>query len=136
MADDLNKPGTPPAEYDCVRGPALPEITKRIGDVTAHKLFGAAPAGGAVEMARQVTLDRLVALKTLQAPIAVAPECIARFRREAKAAVALNHPNLIQVHSTGETDGLHWFAMEYVGSESAQGRLKRKGPIELVGAIS
>src|SRR5271170_3992832 len=82
---------------------------------------------GAVYKARQTSLDRLVALKTLQAAIAADPEYIARFRREAKAAGALNHPNLVQVYSAGENEGLHWFAMEYVEGESAQARLKRKG---------
>jgi len=91
---------------------------------------------GAVYKARQVTLDRLVALKTLQAAIAADPEYIARFRREAKAAAALIHPNLVQVFSAGETDGLHWFAMEFVEGESAQDRLKRKGRLDPEEAIA
>ena len=81
---------------------------------------------GAVYKARQTSLDRFVALKTLQASISSDQEFIARFRREAKAAASLNHPNLVQVYSAGETDGLHWFAMEYVEGESAQARVKRK----------
>ena len=50
--------------------------------------------------------------------------------REARAAAALNHPNLVQVYSAGESDGLHWFAMEFVHGESAYTRLKRKGCVE------
>ncbi|MEQ1853878.1 MAG: serine/threonine-protein kinase [Chthoniobacteraceae bacterium] len=91
---------------------------------------------GAVYKARQVSLDRLVALKTLQGALASDPEFIARFRREAKAAASLNHPNLVQVYAAGESEGLHWFAMEYVEGESAQGRLKRKGCLDSAAAIA
>ena len=91
---------------------------------------------GAVYKARQVSLDRFVALKTLQAAIAADPEYIARFSREAKAAASLNHPNLVQVYSAGETDGLHWFAMEYVEGESAQARMKRKERLDPAEAIA
>ena len=66
---------------------------------------------GAVYQARQTSLDRLVALKTLQASLAGDPEYIARFRREAKAAAGLNHPNLVQVYAAGRMTGcigLRW----------------------------
>src|SRR5580698_10352717 len=77
---------------------------------------------GAVYKARQTSLDRIVALKTLQSSLAEDEDYIARFRQEAKVAAALNHPNLVQVISAGENEGLHWFAMEYVEGESAQAR--------------
>jgi formylglycine-generating enzyme required for sulfatase activity/tRNA A-37 threonylcarbamoyl transferase component Bud32 len=91
---------------------------------------------GAVYKARQVSLRRTVAIKTLQAALAADAEYIVRFHNEAAAAAALNHPNLVQVYSAGESDGLHWFAMEYVEGESAQDRVKRKGRIEPVEAIA
>ena len=91
---------------------------------------------GAVYKARQTSLKRLVALKTLQAALADDVEYIARFQQEAVAAAGLNHPNLVQVHSAGESDGLHWFAMEYVEGESAQARLERKGRLDPLEAIA
>ncbi|HEY3897919.1 MAG TPA: family 16 glycoside hydrolase [Chthoniobacter sp.] len=91
---------------------------------------------GAVYKARQTSLDRLVALKTLQSALAEDAEYIGRFRQEAMAAAGLNHPNLVQVISAGETGGLHWFAMEYVEGESARGRLKRKGRLDPLEAIA
>jgi len=91
---------------------------------------------GAVYKARQTSLDRIVVLKTLQASLADNAEYIARFRQEAKAAAGLNHPNLVQVISAGETEGLHWFAMEYVEGESAKVRLKRKGRLDPLEAIA
>ncbi len=71
---------------------------------------------GAVYKARQVSLDRLVALKTLQGALAGDGEFIAR--------------------AAGETDGLHWFAMEFVEGESAQARLRRKGRLSAAEAIA
>ena len=91
---------------------------------------------GAVYKARQVSLKRFVALKTLQTSLASDPEYIARFHREAIAAASLNHPNLVQVHAAGENEGLHWFAMEYVEGESAQARLKRKGRLDPAASIA
>ncbi|MEP6669196.1 MAG: SUMF1/EgtB/PvdO family nonheme iron enzyme [Chthoniobacter sp.] len=93
---------------------------------------------GAVYKARQISLDRFVALKTLQAALAGDVEYITRFQQEAKAAAGLNHPNLVQVYSAGESEGLHWFAMEYVEGESAKVRLQRKkrlNPLEAIAII-
>jgi len=91
---------------------------------------------GEVYKARQTSLGRIVALKTLHASLAGDAHYIARFRKEARAAAALNHPNLVQVISAGENDGLHWFAMEYVEGESAKGRLERKGRLDPLAAIA
>jgi serine/threonine protein kinase len=85
---------------------------------------------GAVYKARQLSLKRLVALKTLQSAVADDEAYIARFQQEAIAAAALNHPNLVQVYSAGESGGLHWFSMEYVEGESARARLRREGRID------
>jgi len=91
---------------------------------------------GAVYKARQRSLGRLVALKTLQESLADDAEYIIRFQQEARAAAVLDHPNLVQVHSAGETDGLHWFAMQYIEGESAKARLKRKGRLDPLEAIA
>jgi serine/threonine protein kinase len=91
---------------------------------------------GAVYKARQTSLRRTVALKTLQAALANDVEYIARFQQEAVAAAGLSHPNLVQVFSAGENEGLHWFAMEYIEGESAKVRLKRKGRLDPLEAIA
>jgi formylglycine-generating enzyme required for sulfatase activity/tRNA A-37 threonylcarbamoyl transferase component Bud32 len=91
---------------------------------------------GAVYKARQSSLRRNVALKTLQASLADDVEYIARFEQEAVAAASLSHPNLVQVYSAGESDGLNWFAMEYIEGESAKARLKRKGRLDPLEAIA
>ena len=69
---------------------------------------------GAVYKARQVKLDRLVALKILPAEAGRDPAFAERFMREARALARLNHPNIVTVHDFGEAGGLYYFLMEFV----------------------
>ena len=69
---------------------------------------------GVVYMARQLQLDRLVALKILPTDIARTPGFAERFAREARALAKLSHPNIVAVHDSGQTDGHYYFIMEFV----------------------
>lgn len=69
---------------------------------------------GEVYLAKDTKLDRRVALKILPAELAFSRERMLRFIQEAKAAAALNHPNVAHVYEIGEHDGLNFIAMEYV----------------------
>ncbi len=69
---------------------------------------------GEVWLARDTKLDREVAIKVLSPEVAADPERLERFRREAKAVAALNHPNIITIHSVEESDGVPFFTMEHV----------------------
>ncbi len=69
---------------------------------------------GAVYKARQLNLDRIVALKLLPLGAWSGPELLQRFRAEAKAAAALQHPNIVAVHDVGEHQGQPYFSMDYV----------------------
>lgn len=91
---------------------------------------------GIVYKARQVSKDRLVALKTLRASLVADPEYMARFFRDAKIATELSHPDIVQVHMAGETDGVHWLATEYVEGTTAEARLKRKGRLAIPEALA
>ena len=73
---------------------------------------------GAVYLAEDMELDRKVALKFLPEHYTSDPEIKSRFRREAKAAAALNHPNIVTVYEIGEHDGKSYIAMEYVQGDS------------------
>lgn len=73
---------------------------------------------GTVYKARQLSLNRLVALKVLPPAFAADTERVARFRREAMLAAQLNHPNAVQVHDVGETGGCVFIVMEYVDGVS------------------
>jgi TolB-like protein/tRNA A-37 threonylcarbamoyl transferase component Bud32/Tfp pilus assembly protein PilF len=69
---------------------------------------------GVVWLAEDTKLKRRVALKMLREDLARSPEKLARFEREAKAVAALNHPNIVTIHSIEEIDGVRFLAMEYV----------------------
>src|SRR5262249_5439313 len=72
---------------------------------------------GVVYEAVQLNLARRVAVKILNAELAARPEFVQRFQREAKAAAALNHPNMVQVHDFCQTDAFCFLVMEYVEGE-------------------
>lgn len=90
---------------------------------------------GSVFLARQSVLGRTVALKVLNPHLASDKEFIDRFRVEAVAAAHLNHPNIVQVFAAGESDGLHFIAMEHVEGETIQQRLRRCGRLPLTEAL-
>ena len=71
-------------------------------------------AMGAVYLARDLTLRREVAVKVLLGAELANAEALARFRHESEAVARLRHPAIVQVFSSGQTDGVPWFSMEYV----------------------
>ncbi len=90
---------------------------------------------GAVVKARHVALDRVVALKLLSPRLTSDLHFLARFRREAKIAARLNHPNIVHCYDVGESSGCHYIAMEFVPGESLGARLRREGRIPEAEAI-
>jgi eukaryotic-like serine/threonine-protein kinase len=80
-------------------------------------------AMGAVFLAEDTKLERNVALKVLPEEMASDPDRLTRFRREAKAIAALNHPNIVTLYSVEELDGIHFLTMELVEGESLDHRL-------------
>ncbi|HUR98900.1 MAG TPA: protein kinase [Pyrinomonadaceae bacterium] len=80
---------------------------------------------GEVFLARDLELERRVALKILPADLAGDDENIRRFVREAKAASALNHPNILTIYEVGHEDGLRYISTEYVHGETLRQRIRR-----------
>jgi TolB-like protein/Flp pilus assembly protein TadD len=92
-------------------------MTSLIGQALAHyRITAAIGAGGMGEVYRatDTKLGREVALKVLPAEMAASPERVERFRREAKALAALDHPGIVTVYSVEEADGVHFLTMQLV----------------------
>jgi serine/threonine protein kinase/tetratricopeptide (TPR) repeat protein len=81
---------------------------------------------GEVYLAEDTTLERTVALKILPAEVASDPERMRRFVQEAKAASALDHPNVAHIHEIGESDGVHFIVMQYVEGQTLESRIQGK----------
>ena len=89
------------------------EVAKKLPQFEIIELLGRGGMG-VVYKARQLQLDRIVAVKILPPVDALSPDFVARFTREARALAKLNHPNIVNVHDFGETGGLYYIIMEYV----------------------
>ena len=95
--------------------------TTLVGRVLGHYhivSFLGAGGMGEVYLAQDPRLDRTVALKILPADLASDPDRMQRFTREAKAASALNHPNVAIIHDVGESDGIRFIVMEHVEGQT------------------
>jgi len=90
---------------------------------------------GVVFKARDPLIGRLVALKTITASVADDPGLVQRFWREAKAAGALQHANIVTIHDVGEVDGVPFIAMEYLEGESLAALISRNAPLPLTEKI-
>ncbi len=101
-----------------------------IGQTLAHyKILEKIGSGGMgdVYLAEDTKLDRKVALKVLPPELAESEERRARFQREAKALAALDHPNIVTVHSVEEADGTHFITMELVKGKTLAELLPKNG---------
>ena len=83
---------------------------------------------GEVYLAQDTKLDRKVALKILPADLAANQDRMRRFVQEAKAAAALNHPNIATIHEIGEADGVNFIAMEFIDGATLREKVHQKQP--------
>ncbi len=89
---------------------------------------------GVVYKAHEESLNRFVALKVLGKHLSEDENFVERFKREARSAAALNHPNIVKVYAIDEFNGKHYFAMEYVEGSSILQIVKQQGPMAPVAA--
>jgi hypothetical protein len=107
-----------------------PPETDRVPSLGDYELIEEVASGGmgVVWRARQLSLGRIVAVKTIRSAHLARPADVARFQGEARAAAALRHPGIVTVHDIGAEDGQHYFVMELVEGPNLAERL-RSGPM-------
>ncbi|HVS39555.1 MAG TPA: serine/threonine-protein kinase [Gemmataceae bacterium] len=123
--------GSPAAD-----GAAGPDLTgKTLGDYRVLRRLGLGGMGQ-VYLAEQISLKRNVALKILRPDLAANPTSLARFKAEAEAVAKVTHANIIQVYAVGELQGQPYIALEYVEGRNLKEFVAKKGPPELLLALS
>lgn len=108
-----------------------------LGRIGPFEVSGCVGVGGmgVVFKARDPALDRFAAVKVLSPQLAASETARIRFAREAKAAAAVVHDNVIAVHQVAEYQGLPYLVMPYVPGPSLEERIRRHGPMPVVDAI-
>ncbi|MGH9843697.1 MAG: serine/threonine-protein kinase, partial [Blastocatellia bacterium] len=99
-------------------------VGRRIGHYKIVSLLGRGGMGE-VYLAEDSRLERKVALKVLPSAFTQNQDRVRRFEREAKAASALNHPNILTIHEIGELDGAHYIVSEFVEGETLRALIER-----------
>ena len=120
--------GRPSGEVD------LGELPRRLGRYEILARLGAGGMG-TVFRARQIPMERIVAVKVLASALAKDKRYLRRFVREARAAGALDHPNIVEVHDVGNAEGHPYICMEYIDGCSVEKLLRereRLAPVEAV----
>ncbi len=125
-----------PIRTDAGGGDTLRERLQSAVDDSFHieRLLGRGGMGS-VYLAREPALDRLVAIKVLPPERAQSSDLRERFRREARTAAQLSHPNIVPLLTFGEDEGLMYFVMGYVEGEALSVRVQREGRLHTAEAV-
>jgi serine/threonine-protein kinase len=105
-------------------------MSKPAQQIPGYQILGKLGAGAmaAVYKAKQLRLDRTVAIKVLPKRLSENPEFVKRFYQEGRAAAKLNHVNIVQAIDVGEASGYHYFVMEYIDGHTVYDRLYSDKP--------
>src|SRR5687767_15544771 len=109
-----------------IRIPPRMNVGQTVGHYTIVRALGRGGMGE-VYVAQDGKLNRQVALKVLPADMAADAERLERFRREAQAIAALNHPNIVTIHSVEEANGVHFITLELVDGRTLDHLITPRG---------
>jgi serine/threonine-protein kinase len=107
---------------------------QQLGDFELKKKLGKGGMGE-VYLARQISLDRMVALKTLSKELAKKADFVARFEREARSMAKIDHPNVVKIYAVDSFKGIHFAAIEYIDGKSVQNWLDHLGRFSISDAV-
>src|SRR5436309_9244271 len=82
----------------------------------------------AVYLAREVALNRQVAIKVMSPALLTGQGMVERFKQEARTIAALDHPNIITIYGVGNHDDLHYFVMKFIQGRSLEHVIRAAGP--------
>ncbi|MCF6094889.1 Stk1 family PASTA domain-containing Ser/Thr kinase [Microaerobacter geothermalis] len=110
-------------------------IGKKLGG--RYEILSKVGGGGMaiVYKAKDLFLDRIVAVKILRAQFVNDEDFIRRFRREAQAAASLSHPNVVNIYDVGEDEEIHYIVMEYIEGFTLKQLIQEKAPLPVEEAI-
>jgi len=138
MKDKLTQPQPQPGTATQSPEPTAVErdlTGQTLGDFHVLRRLGQGGMGQ-VYLAEQISLKRKVALKILRAELAANAVSLQRFKNEAESVARATHANIVQVYAISEANGLHFMALEYVEGRNLREYLERKGPPEVLVALS
>lgn len=123
-ADFIEEPAIAQDAHVLLGGHSHSNVGREIGP---YKIIDRLGGGGMGEvyLAQDARLDRLVALKVLPAYFVADDTRLRRFQREARAASALNHPNILTIHEVGELEGVHFIATEFIDGQTIRELIAR-----------